>query len=247
MKYLVSLLLLIPLFSFSQSFTIEYDVNVNFLNRKGILKFNKNENSFYSEKNNEVSDKEEKNQETGSLKKTFFLGGNNNNELRVQIYDQKKDTLFNIDYLVNEEVLCVEKFPVMQWQLMSEKKLISNFLCSKAITHFRGRNYIAWFAIELPIQIGPWKFNNLPGAILQVYDETNNYSWSTTKISTNLEDENFKIDKNLKKISLQNYIEQDEKLKKEISNTALLKFIQRGAEIVERKYERGREKEFEWE
>lgn len=72
MKYLVSLLLLIPLFSFSQSFTIEYDVNVNFLNRKGILNFNKNENSFYSEKNNEVSDKEEKNEETGSLKKTFF-------------------------------------------------------------------------------------------------------------------------------------------------------------------------------
>ena len=54
-------------------------------------------------------------------------------------------------------------------------------------------------------------------------------------------------DKNLKKIALREFIEQDEKLKKELSNKALLKFIQRGAEIVERKYDRGRETKFEWE
>lgn len=246
MKYLVSLLLLIPVFSYSQSVTIEYDVNVNVLNRKGILKFNKNENSFYCEKILEVSDKEDKNQEIGLLKKTIYLGKNSIEE-RIQIYDQKKDTLFSVDYLLNEEVLCAEKFPLMNWELESETKLISNFLCSKAITYFRGRNYIAWYTVDLPIQVGPWKFNNLPGAILQVYDETNNYSWSAIKISNNLEDEKLKLDKNLKKIALREFIEQDEKLKKELSNKALLKFIQRGAEIVERKYDRGRETKFEWE
>lgn len=246
MKKFIYLSVLLPLLSFSQSFTIEYDVNLNVMNRTGILKFNKNETSFYYEKIKEITTKDEKNQESGTLNKNIYLGGNNN-EVRFQIYDKKNDTLLSIDYQQNNEVICVEKFPKMDWKLESETKLISNYLCSKATTNFRGRNYTAWYSIDLPIQIGPWKFNNLPGAILQVYDETNNYYWSAIKISKNTEDEKLEIKKNLRKISLQEYIEQDEKIKKEMSNKALLKFTERGAEVVERKYNRGRETKFEWE
>lgn len=246
MKKLTYLSILFPLLSFSQSFTIEYDVNLNVLNRTGILKFNKNEKSFYYEKNREITAKDEKNQESGTINKNIYLG-ENNNEVRFQIYDKKNDTLLSIDYQQNNEVICVEKFPKMDWKLESETKLISNYLCSKATTNFRGRNYTAWYSIDFPIQLGPWKFNNLPGAILQVYDETNNFYWSATKISKNTEDEKLEIKKKLKKISLQEYIEQDEKIKKEMSNKALLKFTERGAEVVERKYNRGRETKFEWE
>jgi hypothetical protein len=87
----------------------------------------------------------------------------------------------------------------------------------------------------------------LPGAILQIYDETNSFYWSATKITKNGEDIKLDIDKSLKQITLQQYIEQDENLKKEMSNKALLKYTERGAEIIERKYNRGRETKFEWE
>ncbi|MFN7099516.1 MAG: GLPGLI family protein [Flavobacterium sp.] len=246
MKKILYLLLIVPLLSFAQSFTIEYDVSLNVLNRTGFLQYNKNETSFYYEKIKEVIEKDEKNQEVGTLNKTIYLG-KNSNEVRVQIYDRKKDTLVCIDYLEGKEVICTEKFPLMDWKLENETKLIANYLCSKATTNFRGRKYIAWYCSDLPIQVGPWKFNNLPGAIFQVYDETNDYYWSATKISKKTEDEKYEIDKNLKKISLQEYIDQDEKFKEQISNKAVLKFVERGAEVLESKYHRGRETKFEWE
>lgn len=246
MKKIICLLILIPLISFSQSFTIEYDVTLNMLNRTGILNFNKNDISFYYESFKQKTSEDEKNQESGTLNKYIYLGGNNA-EKRFQIYKSNNDTLLSVEYLDNKQIICIEKFPKFEWKFETETKLISNYLCSKATVFFRGRNYIAWYSTELPIEIGPWKFNNLPGAILQIYDETNSFSWSTTKITKNIEDKKLEIDKNLKQMTLQKYIEQDENLKREMSNKALLKYTERGSEVVERKYNRGRETKFEWE
>lgn len=60
MKKILYLLLIVPLLSFAQSFTIEYDVSLNVLNRTGFLQYNKNETSFYYEKIKEVIEKDEK-------------------------------------------------------------------------------------------------------------------------------------------------------------------------------------------
>ena len=42
----------------------------------------------------------------------------------------------------------------------------------------RGRNYHAWFAPEIPLNEGPWKFNGLPGLILEVYDTQDHYHFT---------------------------------------------------------------------
>lgn len=34
-----------------------------------------------------------------------------------------------------------------------------------ATTQFRGLTYTAWFALDIPINEGPWKFHGLPGLI----------------------------------------------------------------------------------
>lgn len=57
------------------------------------------------------------------------------------------------------------------WELHAETKEISGFTCQKATIKFRGRNYTAWFTTDIPVQFGPWKFQGLPGLILEVYDE----------------------------------------------------------------------------
>lgn len=62
---------------------------------------------------------------------------------------------------------------IMKWEITEEKKEITNYMCIKATTHFRGRNYEAWFAPEIPFQTGPWKLGNLPGLILEAKEETN--------------------------------------------------------------------------
>jgi len=63
----------------------------------------------------------------------------------------------------------------IQWHILPDTDTVLTYLCQKAITTFRGRNYEAWFAPDIPINEGPWKFCGLPGLILKVYDTRQHY------------------------------------------------------------------------
>ena len=69
----------------------------------------------------------------------------------------------------------VEPIPSQDWQMSDETEMIAGYLCQKATCNFRGRNYTAWFAMDIPINLGPWKFCGLPGLILKVYDDDKDY------------------------------------------------------------------------
>lgn len=68
-----------------------------------------------------------------------------------------------------------EPTPKQNWQITGETKTIVGYQCQKATCNFRGRNYTAWFAVDIPLSCGPWKFCGLPGLILKVYDDKNEY------------------------------------------------------------------------
>lgn len=59
----------------------------------------------------------------------------------------------------------------LDWKLVNEFKKIGNANCQKAVTTKYGRNWIAFFNPKIPLNFGPYKFNNLPGLIVEVYDE----------------------------------------------------------------------------
>lgn len=63
-----------------------------------------------------------------------------------------------------------EKMPVQDWNILNDTLSIAGYLCQKAECKFRGRNYIAWFATDIPINKGPWKFSGLPGLIMKIHD-----------------------------------------------------------------------------
>lgn len=75
-----------------------------------------------------------------------------------------KENLFN-NYLVEEPA------PVINWKIEKDTASFSGVHCQKATTVFKGRNWIAWYATELPFQSGPWKLNGLPGLIITAYDD----------------------------------------------------------------------------
>jgi GLPGLI family protein len=66
---------------------------------------------------------------------------------------------------------------LFNWKLENETKKIKDYTVQKAITSFAGRNYIAWFTIEIPISDGPYKFSGLPGLILEISDLDNHYKY----------------------------------------------------------------------
>lgn len=73
---------------------------------------------------------------------------------------------------------------LQQWQIEEDTLTIIGFLCQKATCHFRGRDYVAWFASEIPYSCGPWKFGGLPGLILKIANRDNLYSFEAISISS---------------------------------------------------------------
>lgn len=59
-----------------------------------------------------------------------------------------------------------EEMQPQQWSIDGDTCTILNYLCNKATTKFRGREYEVCFAPEIPVNEGPWKLYGLPGLIL---------------------------------------------------------------------------------
>jgi GLPGLI family protein len=88
------------------------------------------------------------------------------------------DRIASTDYLYEEPLEDVQ----IPWKTEVDTKEILSYSCQKATSEFRGRRYEAWFAPDLPINSGPWKFSGLPGLILAVEDSDKNFSFQAIGI-----------------------------------------------------------------
>ncbi|MGH1519641.1 GLPGLI family protein [Chryseobacterium sp. JK1] len=70
----------------------------------------------------------------------------------------------------------------IEWKLINEFKKIGNVNCQKAITNKYGRNWIAYFNPNIPLNYGPYKFNKLPGLIVELYDDKDNFHYKLYKL-----------------------------------------------------------------
>ncbi len=70
----------------------------------------------------------------------------------------------------------------LSWQITAETDTIGGYPCQQATCQFRGRMYHAWFTMDIPLSHGPYKFHGLPGLILKLSDDGNEYIWTCTRI-----------------------------------------------------------------
>ena len=128
---------------------------------------------------------------TGYVPKSFWMGG------RPELHENWSELVFS-DYIIRgnqlKEYACfplwaerengsyTEQWPLMRWSLADEQQTILGHRCQKATCQFRGRDFVAWFAADVPIKGGPWKFGGLPGCILKVYDVQKIYVWEAVAI-----------------------------------------------------------------
>ncbi|MFC5282482.1 GLPGLI family protein [Pedobacter alpinus] len=93
---------------------------------------------------------------------------------REEIYFYKlEQKLFTTTSLLVGNYMVERSNPKIKWEILPENKVIAGYQAQKAVGDFNGRNYTAWFTLELPFNAGPWKLNNLPGLILEAIDSTN--------------------------------------------------------------------------
>jgi len=164
---------------------VNYEQATNFSRyfvRQYIMQFN-SKASLYQEYNiKKIKGKLTKNQSDQGL--TYVNEIKRNNLSPEFFYSNKKDLFFR-EIWFDKPLLVKENNLIFKWILQKETRKIGTFICQKATTTFRGRNYIAWFAKEIPVPFGPWKFKGLPGLILEVYDTENVFHIITKKIEIN--------------------------------------------------------------
>lgn len=85
-------------------------------------------------------------------------------------YPQKGSVQF-IGKLNSKISLVVDDELKLDWQLKEVGDTsILGYRCQKATCNFGGRDYKAWYTMEIPISEGPYKFSGLPGLIVRVAD-----------------------------------------------------------------------------
>ncbi len=148
---------------------------------------------------------------------------NSSNTLLKSIPQQQSDLPFyykklNNNFVIYNPKTVLKQYVVkddslnMNWEIHNEKRTIGNYVCSKATTEFRGRNYTAWFTSKIPVDYGPRKFSGLPGLILEIYDDKGVYKAYATEIKINNHTQN--IEDVLKRVNLSSPISHTEFLDK---------------------------------
>ena len=120
---------------------------------------------------------------------------------KVVYNKHQKDTLLLYDAKRYANVLAL--FPVFEWELINESKLIGDKVCYKAIATQTVENNMgikkvpitAWYTKEIPLRIGPYIYTGLPGVVLEVNRMSSTIKAVKINISHNKMNHNIKVPK----------------------------------------------------
>lgn len=198
----------------SEEWTLTFDSGISlFLQTGSPKRVNKNASEIVKEssfKNNHFSSIVYTNSEQNKYPENAIVRYIKIEGIPHYITDLAKDSIYSQRHIVETPYYVSEKNVRTEWVLFDETKQIGEFVCQKATTSFRGRNYTAWFTSQIPVNLGPWKLNGLPGLILEVYDDSKQVQFVAEKILVNSDiDVDLKlktIEKFGKRISLMEFV-----------------------------------------
>lgn len=98
------------------------------------------------------------------------------------IHDFKSGKWTCTGRIVTQDFIYQDNTADMIWDITDSVSTISGYNAVMATCSFRGRNYTAWFAPDIPVSAGPWKFSGLPGLVLSVKDADGYYSFHIDNI-----------------------------------------------------------------
>jgi len=108
------------------------------------------------------------------------------NKNRIILKNKRKGDIYyyRLDIDKHKEYIkIVEKLHSIDWELYKDSKRILDYKCFKAVGLYKGKKYIAWYAKEIYHSDGPWKFEGLPGLILEIESEDKKLSISAYNIT----------------------------------------------------------------
>ena len=118
---------------------------------------------------------------TENNRKGMDSPGNPNMVFCYELFNDLRQRDCSVKYRIplNGGTLCyIMTLPLLDWTLIPDStKEILGYACNMAKTNFAGRDYAAWYTVDIPLPYGPYKFYGLPGLVIKVEDLTHLYSW----------------------------------------------------------------------
>ena len=128
----------------------------------------------------------------------------------VLFRDRKAGRLTHTDQIGMDHLLYTEPLPAIDWELTDGEQTILGYACRRATCTFRGRSYEAWYAPEIAVSAGPWKFGGLPGLILAIKDDAGVLDLEATGVEQRVEPIR-KTDRNYLKTNRKKYLDLKQK------------------------------------
>lgn len=133
-----------------------------------------NKTSYFTEKN-AILNRE-------YLKTAYLTGHIDMNNMKrnsqMSITSQRVNNSTYVYKSFGASILLVLPNNNFKWTLHNDKKQTDGKILHKATIHYGGRDWVAWYNMEVPLQEGPYVFAGLPGLIEQVYDTDNIHSFT---------------------------------------------------------------------
>lgn len=125
--------------------------------------------------------------------------------------DQTAGRLTHTDQIGMDYLLYTEPLPAIDWELEEGERTILGYACRRARCTFRGRNYEVWYAPDIAVSAGPWKFGGLPGLILAIRDDAGVLDLEATGVEQRVEPIRM-TDRNYMKTNRKKYLELKQKV-----------------------------------
>jgi len=172
-------------FDYKVGYDYYYENSDLYKDKKAILYANKNESVFVIE--DKILDPK-----TLKINDENKVVGDTIDNIEEVFKSFKESMVLSKSYIkFTKDKTILDPMSLFIWELIpNETKNILGYECNKAKIKFRGRDYYAFYTKEIEIKDGPWKWNNLPGLILEVNEkngvlkivanniETGNFSYS---------------------------------------------------------------------
>ena len=120
---------------------------------------------------------------TGKIDRSSLGYKRGSSQIIYKNYPDGKMTVSEI--LTTSHFVYEDSLNAQNWNIIDSTKMVLGYECQKATARFRGRDWVVWFAPEIPVSDGPWKLMGLPGLIVEAYDEKRHYDYLITGLEYN--------------------------------------------------------------
>lgn len=170
-----------------------YHVSLNYntgtsRNYDGELLYNDHSSVFTYEKGLPESEKQEVKYVDGKEVR-MISKGRKADDLGLAIYsDFRNNKIIERNFIQGRAFIITDSLRAINWTLVNETKEIEGIECQKAKASVYGREYEVWFSNKFAVPYGPWKFQGLPGLILEARSIDGEINFELKSFQTSLKD-----------------------------------------------------------